>query len=187
MKRPALLAAAAAIAMALTACGGEDAADAGASASSTVSASTTAPASATPTPAEQAPAPAGDTPAPAGNPPAPAPGNPAPAPAPENPAPAPSTAPPQSAPCDVVTREYLITTLRMTGSPDVHMADLQDARCSGNFATAMTYPEGVLHPEMYLFKYTEEGWRLLEIGLGMDCVNRLGVPRADGVAIGCAN
>ncbi len=94
-------------------------------------------------------------------------------------------------PCAEVTREYLITTLRMTGMPQYPLADLQQARCSGNFASAMAYPEGTLHPVMYLFEYSEQNgythWRVIDVGEGLDCVNRHGVPADVGSAIGCAS
>lgn len=105
--------------------------------------------------------------------------------------PAPPVEGPVADPCAEVTREYLITTLRMTGMPQYPLADLQQARCSGNFASAMAYPEGTLHPVMYLFEYSEQNgythWRVIDVGEGLDCVNRHGVPADVGSAIGCAS
>ncbi len=133
---------------------------------------------------------------------APAPGNSAaPAPAPDTsaplvppaPAPAPTAAPapPVADPCADVTDEYLITTLRMTGTPRYPLARLEQARCSGSFASAMSHPEGTLHPVMYLFEYSERDghthWRVIDVGEGLDCVNRHGVPAAVGAEIGCAS
>ncbi|NUP27605.1 MAG: hypothetical protein HOQ44_13100 [Nocardia sp.] len=90
-----------------------------------------------------------------------------------------------------MTDAYLITTLRMTGSPRYPLADLQQARCSGTFASAMSHPEGTLHPVMYLFEYAEQDghthWRVIDVGEGLDCVNRHGVPADVGNAIGCAS
>jgi hypothetical protein len=100
-------------------------------------------------------------------------------------------APPVADPCAEVTDEYLITTLRMTGMPRYPLADLQQARCSGTFASAMSYPEGTLHPVMYLFEYSEQDghthWRVIDVGEGLDCVNRHGVPADVGSEIGCAS
>ncbi|MEU1955274.1 hypothetical protein ACH474_28205 [Nocardia rhamnosiphila] len=94
-------------------------------------------------------------------------------------------------PCAEVTDAYLITTLRMTGLPRYPLADLQQARCSGSFASAMSYPEGTLHPVMYLFEYSEQNghthWRVIDVGEGLDCVNRHGVPADVGNEIGCAS
>ncbi|MEV0339282.1 hypothetical protein AB0H49_09650 [Nocardia sp. NPDC050713] len=87
----------------------------------------------------------------------------------------------------MVTREYLITTLRMTASPDIPLADLQNARCSGNYATALSQPKGTLHPVVYMFKYSAPvGWRLMGVDDAIDCVNRHGVPLEDARVIGCA-
>lgn len=87
--------------------------------------------------------------------------------------------------------EYLITSVRMTGTPRFPLADLRQSRCSGNFASAMSYPEGTLHPVMYLFEYSEQNghslWRLIDVGEALDCVNRHGVPADDGLEIGCAS
>ncbi|MFE7797719.1 hypothetical protein [Nocardia sp. NPDC057440] len=180
MTRPVLLAAAAAtIAVVLTACGGEGVSDAGPSGSSTVStrvststaaAKSTEPAAGSTEPAAETTKPAAETTKPAASA-----------------APEPSTAPPTADPCAEVTREYLITTLRMTGSPRFPLADLQRARCSGTYASAQSMPDGALHPEMYLFKYSElNGWRVIDVGNALDCVNRHGVPADVGREIGCA-
>ncbi|MEV0247454.1 hypothetical protein AB0H76_12755 [Nocardia sp. NPDC050712] len=178
MTRSVLLAAATAtLGVALTACGGEGASEAGPSASSTVS--VTAPATVTTVETEPG------TSSPEATAPA------------EIPATkttlvptAPTDPPAQANPCADVTREYLITTLRMTGTPKYPLADLQNARCSGNYASATSQPEGTLHPVMYLFKYSEVNgnthWRVIDVGEGLDCVNRHGVPAAAGRAIGCA-
>jgi hypothetical protein len=100
-------------------------------------------------------------------------------------------APPVADPCAEVTDEYLITTLRMTGMPRYPLADLEQARCSGSFASAMSYPEDTLHPVMYLFEYSEQDghtyWRVIDVGEGLDCVNRHGVPAGVGREIGCAS
>ncbi|MFD0360702.1 hypothetical protein ACFQZZ_04475 [Nocardia sp. GCM10030253] len=183
MTRSVLLATAAAtLAVALTACGGEGASDAAPSASSTVSTSArgTAPAPGTVAPTTDTTSPADEEPEPATSP------------APETTA-APTTAAPTTAapttaePCAVVTREYLITTLRMTASPDIPLADLQNARCSGNYATALSQPKGTLHPVVYMFKYSAPvGWRLMGVDDAIDCVNRHGVPLEDARVIGCA-
>ncbi|GAA5102401.1 hypothetical protein [Nocardia iowensis] len=178
MTRSVLLATAAAtLAVALTACGGEGASDAAPSASSTVSTSArgTAPAPGTVEPTAETTAPAIKTTPPAAAEPEPATSA------------APQTAPATAKPCAVVTREYLITTLRMTASPKYPLADLQNARCSGNYATALSQPEGTLHPVVYMFKYSApEGWRLMGVDDAIDCVNRHGVPLEDARVIGCA-
>ncbi|MEV0297557.1 hypothetical protein [Nocardia sp. NPDC050710] len=178
MTRSVLLATAAVtLAVALTACGSEGASDAAPSASSTVSTSTrgTAPAPGSVAPTTDTTSPADEEPEPAASP------------APKTTA-APTTAAPTTAtPCAVVTREYLITTLRMTASPDIPLADLQNARCSGNYATALSQPKGTLHPVVYMFKYSAPvGWRLMGVDDAIDCVNRHGVPLEDARVIGCA-
>ncbi|WP_063061947.1 hypothetical protein [Nocardia sienata] len=90
-----------------------------------------------------------------------------------------------------MTDEYLITTLRMTGMPRYPLADLEQARCSDTFASAWAQPEGTLHPVMYLFEYSEQDghlhWRVIDVGEGLDCVNRHGVPADVGREIGCAS
>ncbi|SNY79950.1 hypothetical protein SAMN04244553_1775 [Nocardia amikacinitolerans] len=195
MTRTALLAAVTAtIALSLTACGGESESDPVTSASGTGAATVTA----APTASSAAPTtvPAAPTTVPAAEkPPTPAHGGtePVSAPTPEpSAAPAPPpTAAPVADPCAEVTREYLITTLRMTGLPRYPLADLQQARCSGTFASAMAQPEGTLHPVMYLFEYSEQNghthWRVIDVGEALDCVNRHGVPANVGSAIGCAS
>ncbi|MEU8901164.1 hypothetical protein [Nocardia sp. NPDC048505] len=177
MTRSVLLATAtAALAVALTACGGEGASDAAPSASSTVSTS----ARGTTTPATVAPT--GETTAPTLETTAPAAEEPAPSKPPKT-----TAAPASAEPCAVVTREYLITTLRMTGGPKFPLADLQNAKCSGNYATALSQPEGTLHPVVYMFKYTPNvGWNVMGVDDAVDCVNRHGVPLADARVIGCA-
>ncbi|MEV6279157.1 hypothetical protein [Nocardia sp. NPDC051832] len=176
MTRSVLLATAATtLAVALTACGGEGASDAAPSASSTVSTSArgTAPTPGTVAPSAETTAPAVVTTAPAAAEP--------------TTSAAPTTAAPAAKPCAVVTREYLITTLRMTASPKYPLADLQNAKCSGNYATALSQPEGTLHPVVYMFKYSApEGWRLMGVDDAIDCVNRHGVPLEDARVIGCA-
>ncbi|WP_280380575.1 hypothetical protein [Nocardia wallacei] len=137
------------------------------------------------------PAPGGTAPVASSAPePAAAPAAPSAALAPGNSA-APAPAPPVADPCADVTDEYLITTLRMTGTPRYPLARLEQARCSGSFASAMSHPEGTLHPVMYLFEYSERDghthWRVIDVGEGLDCVNRHGVPAAAGAAIGCAS
>ncbi|WP_147144265.1 hypothetical protein [Nocardia ninae] len=147
-----LATAAATLALALTACGGEGATEAAPSASSTVSTSArgTATAPGTVAPTTDATAPDVETTAPAVEEPV------------TSSAPATTAAPTTAAPCAVVTREYLITTLRMTASPEYPLADLQNPRCSGNYATAQSQPKGTLHPVVYMFKYTAPvGWRLM--------------------------
>ncbi|WP_194813544.1 hypothetical protein [Nocardia sp. XZ_19_385] len=181
MTRHILLAAVAAVAaVTLTACGGEGASNAGPSASST--ASKTAPATAS---TVETTAPGAETPAPDVETTAPATKSTT-----SSAAPLPSDTPSADQPCAVVTREYLITSLRMTGTPKYPMADLQNARCSGTYASAMSHPEGTLHPVMYLFQYSSRnghmGWYVIDVGEGLDCVNRHGVPAAAGRAIGCA-
>ncbi|WP_378740182.1 hypothetical protein [Nocardia brasiliensis] len=180
MTRSVLLATAAAtLAVALTACGGEGASDAALSASSTVSTSArgTAPTPGTVAPTAETTAPAVETTSPAAEEPEPA----------TSATPKTTAAPTTAKPCAVVTREYLITTLRMTASPEYPLADLQNARCSGNYATALSQPEGTLHPVVYMFKYSAPaGWRLMGVDDAIDCVNRHGVPLEDARAIGCA-
>jgi outer membrane murein-binding lipoprotein Lpp len=174
--RTALLVAAVAIAAAaLSGCGGDEASDAGPSASSTFSArvSTSEAATGSTEPAAEAAPPADEAPVPTAST-----------------APGPSAAPPVADPCAEVTREYLITTLRMTGMPRYSLSDLQQARCSGTFASATAQPEGTLHPVMYLFEYSEQNghthWHVIDVGEGLDCVNRHGVPADVGSEIGCA-
>ncbi|MFI9408129.1 hypothetical protein [Nocardia sp. NPDC052316] len=178
MTRSVLLATAAAtLAVALTACGGEGASDAAPSASSTVSTSARAAASGTVAPTAETTAPAAETTSPAAGKPEPT----------TSATPQTTAAPATAKPCAVVTREYLITTLRMTASPKYPLADLQNARCSGNYATALSQPEGTLHPVVYMFKYAEPaGWRLMGVDDAIDCVNRHGVPLEDARVIGCA-
>ncbi|MFQ6396144.1 hypothetical protein ACLMAJ_22055 [Nocardia sp. KC 131] len=92
-------------------------------------------------------------------------------------------------PCAVVTREYLITTLRMTGGPRFPLADLEQPRCSGDYATARSVPDGETQPSMYLFHYVEQDgqlhWRVIDLGSALDCVNRNGVPAQVARQIGC--
>ncbi|MGW0246583.1 hypothetical protein ACWDYH_08075 [Nocardia goodfellowii] len=178
MTRSVLLATAAAtLAVSLTACGGEGASDAAPSASNPVSASASGTAPGTVAPTTGTTAPAVETTSSAVQQPQPA----------TSPAQEPTAAPTTAEPCAVVTREYLITTLRMTASPDYPLADLQDARCSGNYATALSQPEGTLHPVVYMFKYSAPvGWRLMGVDDAIDCVNRHGVPLEDARVIGCA-
>lgn len=92
-------------------------------------------------------------------------------------------------PCAVVTREYLITTLRMTGGARFPLADLEQPRCSGNYATARSVPDGKTQPSMYLFHYAEqEGhvhWRVIGLGSALDCVSNDGVPAEAARRIGC--
>ncbi|NEW50964.1 hypothetical protein GV792_12930 [Nocardia cyriacigeorgica] len=190
MTRLALLAAAVAGAAVLTACGGESASDSDSSASSTVSTrvSTSAPAGST----DQAHP---EQPTAAPEPPVAVPAEP-PVAAPEPPAEEPPAAPPEtsaSAPvtdhCADVTREYLITTLRMTGGPQFPLADLEQPRCSGEYATAMSVPDGETPPSMYLFQYGEQGghthWRVIDAGSALDCVNSHGVPAEVARRIQC--
>ncbi|MBF6177241.1 hypothetical protein IU481_02080 [Nocardia otitidiscaviarum] len=177
-----LVAAAASTALALTACGSNGATDTGSAASSTASAppSTTASVGATTAPVVKPTEPVADPTEPAAEPSTPVA---------EPTAPETSAAPPRAEPCAEVDREYLITTLRMTGSPKYPLADLEQVRCSGNFASAQTTFEGSLHPVMYLFEYAEQDgnthWRVIDLGEGLDCVNRHGVPADVGRAIGC--
>ncbi|MEV0299414.1 hypothetical protein [Nocardia sp. NPDC050710] len=178
MTRRILLAATAAVT--LSACGGEGASNAGPSASSTVSKTvpTTVSIVETTAPSAETTAPSAETTAPATKS------------AVTSAAPRPSDTPSADEPCAMVTREFLITSLRMTGGPKYPLADLQRARCSGTYASAMSQPEGTLHPVMYLFRYSARNghmlWHVIDVGEGLDCVNRHGVPAAAGREIGCA-
>lgn len=177
-----LIAATTTAAAVLTACGGEDATDNG-SASSTVSTSASAPATTSRSPA---PGPDAGTAAPAPDATLPAPEATEPAPEATVPAPEPTvpvdtgvTEPPASTDdhCAIVTDEYLITSLRMTGPPD-SLVPLQDSRCVGTVASANNWPEGALHPELYIFQYSEAHghWRFVEHGYGgMDCAGKYGL------------
>ncbi|MEV0338466.1 hypothetical protein AB0H49_05525 [Nocardia sp. NPDC050713] len=182
-----LAAVAATAAVTLSACGGEGASNAGSSASSTVSktVSTTVPTVETTAPGAETTAPGAETTAPSAETTAPATKSTVTSAAPQ-----PSDTPSADEPCAMVTREFLITSLRMTGTPKYPLADLQRARCSGTFASAMSHPEGTLHPVMYLFQYSAWNgnmrWHVIDVGEGLDCVNRHGVPAAAGREIGCA-
>ncbi|WP_067852157.1 hypothetical protein [Nocardia shimofusensis] len=177
MKRSVLLIAATATAAAvLTACGGEDASDKGSAASTTVSTSASAPAT---TPGAPVPGPDAGTAAPAPETTVPAPEATVPAPEPTVPGDTGVTESPAPSEdhCAVVTDEYLITSLRMTGPPN-SLVPLQDSRCTGTFASANNWPEGALHPELYLFQYSEAHghWRFIEHGYGgMDCAGKYGL------------
>ncbi|MET8777125.1 hypothetical protein ABZV58_19140 [Nocardia sp. NPDC004654] len=193
-QRMLLAAVAATAAVTLSACGGEGASNAGSSASSTVSktVSTTVPTVETTAPGAETTAPGAETTAPGAETTAPSAETTAPATKSTvtSAAPQPSDTPSADEPCAMVTREFLITSLRMTGTPKYPLADLQRARCSGTFASAMSYPEGTLHPVMYLFQYSAWNgnmrWHVIDVGEGLDCVNRHGVPAAAGREIGCA-
>ena len=172
-----LVAATATVAAVLTACGGEDLPDNGSSASSSASASapTTTPGS----PAPGAPGPNAETAVPALETTVPAPETTVPAPEATVPGDTGVTesAAPSENHCAVVTDQYLITSLRMTGPPD-SLVSLQDSRCTGSFASANHWPEGALHPELYLFQYSEAPghWRFIEHGYGgMDCAGKYGL------------
>lgn len=196
MTRSTLLAAsAAAVTICVSACGGGS--ESGAETTRPAQGVTTSVAASAPepaaTPASPTAPPAPDNSA-APAPQAPAPDNSAPlVPPSAAPAPAPTVAPapPVADPCAEVTDAYLITTLRMTGTPRYPLARLEQARCSGFFASAMSHPEGTLHPVMYLFQYSEQDghthWRVIDVGEALDCVNRHGVPAAVGAEIGCAS
>ncbi|WP_280234644.1 hypothetical protein [Nocardia cyriacigeorgica] len=123
-------------------------------------------------------------------PPAAQPEPPAAQPGPSSAQPGPSAGEPVADPCAVVTREYLITTLRMTGGPQFPLADLQQPRCLGLFATAMGTSDGASPAEVYLFQYGEHAgqkhWRVIDVGTDLDCVNRHGVPAADARPLQCA-
>jgi len=173
-----LIAATATAAAVLTACGGDDASDNGSAASSTVStsASPRTPA-AGPDAGTAAPGPDATVPAPEAT--VPAPEATVPAPEPTAPVDTGVTEPPASTDdhCALVTDEYLITSLRMTGPPD-SLVPLQDSRCVGTFASANNWPEGALHPELYIFQYSEAHghWRFVEHGYGgMDCAGKYGL------------
>ena len=171
-----LIATTATAAAVLTACGSEDASDNGSATSSTVSTSVSAPAT---TPHTPAPGPDAGTAAPAPDATAPAPEATAPAPEPTVPVDTGVTEPPASTDdhCAVVTDEYLITSLRMTGPPD-SLVPLQDSRCVGTFASANNWPEGAPHPQLYIFQYSEAPghWRFVEHGYGgMDCAGKYGL------------
>ncbi|MGW0247221.1 hypothetical protein ACWDYH_11345 [Nocardia goodfellowii] len=170
MTRFAFSAAVATAAIVLTACGGADTADSGPSASSAVT-----------SPRVSAPASTSTAPAPSEAPPVPTVSKP--------PVVTSSGAAPTADPCAVVTREYLITTLRMTGGPRFPLADLEQPKCAGTYATARSVPDGQTQPSMYLFQYSEQGgqlhWRVTDVGSALDCVNRHGVPAQVARQIGC--
>ncbi|MFE3444438.1 hypothetical protein ACFXNW_15525 [Nocardia sp. NPDC059180] len=89
-----------------------------------------------------------------------------------------------------MTREYLITTLRMTGGPEFPLADLERPKCKGEYATALSVPDGVSQESMYLFQYSEQGghahWRVIDVGLSLECVRTHGVPTDVALHIQCA-
>lgn len=171
--------------MPLTACAAREGIHTGAPASSSTSGdlgSTSPPAGSAASPSPEFPA-AGSGPGTAPEPSATA-FEPPPVAAPE-----PSPAVPVAGPCADVTAEYLTTTLRMTGSPRFSPAKLQDAQCSGEWATARTVFDPDAQTGMYLFRYSEEDghlhWRVVDVGSALDCVDRLGVPVDVARAIGC--
>lgn len=181
-----LLAATVTAAAVLTACGGEDASGNGSTPSKTVSTSASAPAT---TSAAAAPGPDAGTAAPAPETTVPAPETTVPAPEPTVPADTGVTEPPASSEdhCAIVTDEYLITSLRMTGPPD-SLVPLQDARCVGTLASANNWPEGALHPELYIFQYSEAHghWRFVEHGYGgMDCAGKYGLTPEAAATLRC--
>lgn len=181
-----LVAATATVAALLTACGGEGTPDTGSSASSSVSASTSAPAT---TPESQASAPDAGTAAPAPETTEPAPEATVPDPEAGDPGDTGVTQSPAPSEdhCAVVTDEYLITSLRMTGPPD-SLVPLEDSRCTGSFASANHWAEGALHPELYVFQYSEEAghWRFVEHGYGgMDCAGKYGLSPEDAQILRC--
>lgn len=191
-----LVAATAATVALLTACGGADIPADDSSASRSVSASASAPTTTPGSPAPGVPGPAAETAAPAPETTVPAPEVTLPPPEatvpdPEAPVPGDTGVTESPAPsenhCAVVTDEYLITSLRMTGPPD-SLVPLQDSRCTGSFASANHWPEGALHPELYLFQYSESPahWRFIEHGYGgMDCAGKYGLSPEDAQILRC--